>query len=165
MIEQLGLFSDLERRGIHLRILHDVSVDHWVRERHYLKSAPAGAVIRMCFEDDASRLLGCMLWGHPTARKLDQEHILELTRMCFIADTPACIESKCLGMARKHIRRHYPVIKGLIAYSSSGAGHEGTVYKADNWYALGTSQGASWQTRENRTNRDLSQKTRWTRSP
>ena len=165
MLEQASIFSDIERKGVRLRVLHDVSVDHWIKERHYLQSTPPGAILRMCFEDGTNRLLGCMLWGHPTARKLDQEHILELTRMCFIDDTPPCIESKCLAMARRYIRKHCPVIKGLIAYSSSGAGHEGTIYKADNWYALGTSKGASWQTRTGRTDRDLSQKTRWTRSP
>ena len=99
------------------------------------------------------------------SRKIDQNAILELTRMCFIDDTPPFVESKCLGMARKYIRKHYGTVKGLIAYSSTGAGHEGIIYKADNWYALGGSAGGNWENRGNRTNRDLSQKIRWTRSP
>ena len=85
--------------------------------------------------------------------------------MCFVDDTSPFVESKSLGMARKHIRKHYGNVKGLIAYSSTGYGHEGTIYRADNWYALGGSAGGSWENRENRTNRDLSQKIRWTRSP
>ena len=130
-----------------------------------MRSVPAGAVIRMCFMDSDRRIVGGMLWGHPTARKLDPKCLLELTRMCFIDDTPPFTESHCLSMARKHIRKHHPAIKGLIAYSSTGAGHEGTVYKADNWYPLGSTKSASWETREGRVDRDLSVKTRWTRSP
>ena len=165
LTEQGAFVFDDERKGVRLRVLHDLSVDNWIKARHYLKSVPAGARIRMRFEDAHGCVLGCMLWGHATARKLDQKGILELTRMCFIDDTPPCIESKCLSMARKHIRKHHPEIKGLIAYSSTGAGHEGTIYKADNWYALGISKSASWQTRPNRIDRDISQKIRWTRSP
>lgn len=165
MLEQARMFSDAERKGIYLHIMRDMSVDNWIKEHHYLQSAPAGAIIRMCFKDSKQRVIGCMMWGHPTSRKLDQKNLLELSRMCFIDDTLPFVESKCLGMARKHIRKYFPAIKGIIAYSSTGAGHEGTIYLADNWYALGVSKGASWETRPNRTDRDLSQKIRWTRSP
>jgi hypothetical protein len=165
MIYQTTLFPDAEHRGIRLCIEHDESVDRWISERHYLQSAPKGAIIRMCFKDAEHKILGCMLWGHPTARKLDQRSILELSRMCFIDETAPFIESQCLGMARKHIRTHHNYIKGLIAYSSTGEGHEGTIYKADNWYMLGESKSASWETRQGRTDRDLSIKIRWTRSP
>jgi hypothetical protein len=85
--------------------------------------------------------------------------------MCFIDETEPFIESRALGMARKHIRKYHPTVKGLIAYSSTGMGHEGTIYKVDNWYVLGVSGSASWKTRPNRADRDLSPKTRWTRSP
>ena len=109
--------------------------------------------------------MGCMMWGRPTSRKIDQTKILELTRMCFLDDTPKCTESKCLGIARKYIRKHYNQIKGLIAYSSTGAGHEGIIYQADNWYPLGGSKGGNWESRKGRVNRDISEKIRWTRSP
>jgi hypothetical protein len=165
MINQTSLIPDAEHKNILLYIEHDNSVDRWIAEHHYLQSVPVGAIIRMCFKDAEHRVLGCMLWGHPTARKLDQHSIMELTRMCFINDTEPFAESKCLGMARKHIRKHHGAIKGLIAYSSTGAGHEGTIYKADNWYMLGESKSASWETRLGRVNRDLSVKIRWTRSP
>ena len=148
-----------------LQIIHDASIDRWIKERHYLQSVPAGAIIRMVFRDKAGNIIGGMLWGHPTSRKLDQRRLLELSRMYFIDETQPFAESRCLGMARKHIRSHHPAIKGLIAYSSTGAGHEGTVYMADNWYPLGVTKSASWTSREGRTDRDLSKKIRWTRSP
>ena len=154
-----------ERANIHLCILHDTSIDKWIKERHYLKSVPAGAIIRMCFTDDRNNIIGGMLWGHPTSRRIDHKTILELTRMCFIDETEPFIESRALSMARKHIRKHYPIVKGLIAYASTGMGHDGTVYRADNWYVLGVSNSASWETRPNRVDRDTSPKMRWTRSP
>ncbi len=165
MIEQVRLFADEENKGICLHVEHDISVDEWLREHHYLHSTPAGAILRLSFKDETGKVIGCMMWGRPTSRKIDQTAILELTRMCFVDDTSPFVESKSLGMARKHIRKHYGNVKGLIAYSSTGYGHEGTIYRADNWYALGGSAGGSWENRENRTNRDLSQKIRWTRSP
>jgi len=150
---------------ISLRILHDTSLDCWIRDRHYLKSVPAGAKIRMCFYNRQEEIIGGMLWGHPTARKLNQQCLLEFTRMFFVNDTPPFVESQALGMARKHIRRYFPQIKGLISYSSTGEGHEGIVYQADNWYPLGVTRSAGWQNRKGRIDRDLSDKIRWTRSP
>ena len=165
-IYQMPLILEAHNKNVYLTILRDSSVDDWIRERHYLKSVPLMASIKMCFKDNHHNILGCMMWGNPTARKIDQQNILELYRMYFIDDTEPFIESKCLAMARKHIRKHCPKIKGLIAYASTGAGHEGMVYRADNWYALGETKGASWKTRGGgRTDKDLSMKIRWTRSP
>lgn len=137
MIEQIKLFPDGEQKNVRLYVEHDTTVDNWIREYHYLHSVPAGAILRFCFKNASEEILGCMMWGRPTSRKINQKNILELTRMYFVDDTEAFIESKCLSMARKYIRKHCPNVKGLIAYSSTGAGHEGIVYQADNWYALG----------------------------
>ncbi len=164
MIMQVGIFPAAEHKGVKLYIEHDMTVDDWIRDHHYLHSVPAGAIIRMCFKQN-ERVIGCMMWGRPTSRKIDQKSILELTRMCFVDETERFVESKCLAMARKYIRKHHPAVKGLIAYSSAGAGHDGVIYQADNWYKLGGSKGGSWESRAGRTNRDLSQKSRWTRSP
>ena len=165
-IYQLALFQEELHKNVYLQIVRDSSLDEWISTRHYLKSTPLGASIKMCFKDRLHNILGCMMWGNPTSRKVDQNNVLELYRMCFTDDTEQFIESKCLAMARKHIRKHYPNVKGLIAYSSIGAGHEGIIYKADNWYVLGETKLASWQTRDGgRTDKDKSIKKRWTRSP
>lgn len=165
MIMQERMFAQAKTNGVSMFIEHDTTVDKWIAERHYLHCVPAGAVIRMCFKDEQGRVIGCMMWGRPVSRKIDQEKLLELQRMCFVDDTERFVESKSLALARRYIRRNHPKIKGLISYSSEGRGHEGTVYEADGWYKLGGSSGGSWENREKRKNRDLSQKTRWTRSP
>ncbi|GHU97941.1 hypothetical protein FACS1894211_00780 [Clostridia bacterium] len=149
-----------------LKVLHTEELDGWIAERHYLKSAPAISVIRLEFTE-AGKRIGAMLWGRPTSPRVDQKHTLELTRMYFIDDTERFAESKALAMARKHIRKRLPHIRGLIAYCSTGAGHKGTVYEADGWFKLSESrsQTGSWENRPNRKNRDLSVKLKFGRSP
>jgi len=150
-----------------IKQVHSIEIDKWIRERHYLKSVPAGAVIRLEFLNDVGIRIGAMMWGRPVSPKVDQKHTLELTRMYFIDETEHCTESKAFGMARKHIRKYYPHIKGLIAYSSTAEKHEGTIYKADGWFLISksNSQNGSWENRPGRTNRDLSIKMKYARSP
>ena len=146
-----------------LTISHSMETDIWLRERHYLKSTPAGAVIRMEFRE-AGELIGAMMWGRNPSPKQDQKSVLCLTRMFFIDEAPKNTESRALAMARRYIRRHCPQIKGLVAYSSTGQGHEGTVYQADNWFEVSRSK-ASRDYREGRRNADTSVKIKWCRSP
>ena len=149
-----------------LKILHTKEIDGWIAERHYLKSVPAGAMLRLDFTENGKRI-GAMLWGRPTSPKIDQKHTLELTRMFFVDDTEHFVESKALAMARKHIRKHLPHIRGLIAYCSTGSAHTGTVYEADGWFKLSESRShtGSWENRPNRRDRDLSVKLKFGRTP
>lgn len=134
-------FDSENRANVHLLLARTTEVDNWIAERHYLKSTPAGARLRFWVLVEGKRV-GAMMWGRPVARNLDQDRLLELTRMYFIDDTPRFIESRGLGMARSYIRKHLPEVKGLLAYSSTGEGHEGTVYEADGWFCVGMSGGA-----------------------
>lgn len=149
-----------------LRQVHTTELDRWIAERHYLHSTPAGAVLRLEFCDNSERI-GAMMWGRPVSSKVDQVHTLELTRMYFVDDTEHCVESKALAMARKFIRKHYPHITGLIAYSSTAEGHKGTIYLADNWFKISETKSprASWTNRPGRTDRDLSVKLKFGRTP
>ncbi len=165
---QLRLIEDeYTKMNIRLEIKHDKSLDEWIANNHYLKCTPDGARVRMAFYDISNTLVGAMMWGRPNARRLNQDKILELTRMYFIDNTPQFIESHCLGLARKYIRKNMNQIKGLLSYSSQGEGHEGTIYEADGWFQLGVmdSKSASWETRDGRRDRDNSNKIRWVRSP
>lgn len=147
-----------------LIIRHDMEIDRWIQEHHYLHSTPAGGVIRMEFLNDDGQRIGAMMWGRNTSPKQDQSMTLCLTRMYFVDDTERFVESQGLSMARKYIRRNYPQIKGLIAYASEGEGHEGTVYKADGWFWVSKSAG-NRDCREGRKNIDTSPKIKWVRSP
>ncbi len=146
-----------------LEICNNTEVDKWIIEKHYLHSSPAGAKLRLWVKDDKHNVIGAMMWGRPTARTYDQEKILELTRMYMIDETEPFAESKALAMARKLIRKHLPKVKGLLAYSSTGENHKGTIYEADGWFALGLTDGKAW-TKEGRKNIDTSKKIRWVRT-
>lgn len=154
-------------KRILLREVHTTEIDRWIRENHYLHSTPAGAVLRLEFLDDSQRRIGAMMWCRPTSPKIDQQHILELSRMHFIDDTDRFVESRALSMARKYIRKHYPQITGVIAYSSTAEKHKGTIYLADNWFKISEtkSKNGSWESRPGRTDRDLSTKYKFGRSP
>ena len=61
---------------------------------------------------DDKYLIGAMMWGRPTSRKVDQKAILELTRCCFLDFMPKNTESKGLAKARAWIRKNLPELKG-----------------------------------------------------
>ena len=149
---------------MNLNIVHSTEIDSWIAERHYLHSTPAGAVIRMEFVENGKRI-GAMMWGRNPSPKQDHQDMLCLTRMYFIDDTDHCVESRALAMARKHIRKHYPQVKGVVAYSSTGEGHEGIVYKADGWFEVSRTRNNSRDCREGRANIDTSAKIKWCRTP
>lgn len=150
---------------IHVEACRSTEIDKWIASRHYLKSTPAGAKLRLWILDEKRNRIGAMMWGRPTARNLDGNRLLELTRMYVIDDTDPFVESKALSLARKMIRKTMPDIKGLIAYSSTGQEHEGTIYEADNWFVLGVSKSGRWSNRPGREDRDTSVKKRWCRTP
>lgn len=56
-------------------------------------------------------------------------------------------------------------IKGVVAYSSTGAGHEGTVYLADGWFDVSVTKNGCRDTRNGRKNIDTSSKVKWVRTP
>ena len=147
-----------------LNILHTVEIDKWIAARHYLHSTPAGAVLRMEILDDDGRRIGGMMWGRNPSPKQPQSGVLCLTRMVCVDDTEPYAESRALAMARKYIRKHCPQIKGLVAYSSTGAGHEGTIYQADGWFEVSRTAG-SRDYRQGRKNIDTSVKIKWCRTP
>lgn len=149
-----------------INIMHTTELDCWIKEKHYLHSTPAGAVLRMEFTDDNGERIGGMMWGRPTSPKIDQKSILELTRMYFVDETEDFAESKALAMARRYIRKHIPQVRGLIAYSSTAEKHKGTIYIADGWFKISEtrSNSASWENRQGRTNRDNSTKLKFARS-
>ena len=147
-----------------INIVHSKELDKWIAEHHYLHSAPAGAIIRMEIQDDTSQRIGGMMWGRNPSQKQDQRNVLCLTRMYCVDDTEPYTESRALAMARKYIRKHYPQIKGLVAYSSTGAGHEGTIYQADGWFEVSRTSGGK-DCRAGRKNIDVSPKIKWCRTP
>lgn len=139
----------------------------WLKERHYLHSTPPGFVFMLEFTDGAERI-GAMQVGRPASRAYDARRILELTRMYFVDAAPKNTESKGLAKMREFVRRWYPAVRLLLAYSDPAQGHRGTIYEADGWAPFGMTEGArghGWKSRDGRRDTPFSKKQRWVRTP
>jgi hypothetical protein len=112
-----------------------------IENHHYLHYSTPGCKFSLGVFCN-SELVGVMMFGHPAARQEDQENTLELVRM-FLFDSPKNSESRAISLCEKWIRQNRTE-KRLIAYSDTGQGHKGTVYKAANWKCLGKRRLWSW---------------------
>lgn len=139
----------------------------WVKEYHYLRTAPPGFVQVLEFSD-GQRIVGAQIIGIPAARSWNPEHVLCLHRMYFVDDTEPMVETRSLSLMRKHIRTWLPAIRMLISYSDPTVGHLGTIYDADNWANTGTtkeSSGYGWRSRGGERCDTVTSKIRWMRTP
>lgn len=139
----------------------------WIKERHYTKRTPPWVVLALEFQVSA-QVVGAMILGRTSARKIDQSKILELTKMYFVDEMPVNTESRGLAMMRKYVRIWLPNIRLLVAYSDPSVGHEGKVYEADGWAQFGQTgkkTGHGWKSRPNRNEDPVTSKLRWVRTP
>lgn len=146
---------------------HTEDLDKFIASLHYLGYTPPGAKLRLGILENGIKVIGGMMWGRPSSRELDQEIILELTRMVFVDDTEPFVESRALSLARKHIRKHLPQVKLVLAYSDTEQDHDGIIYRADNWAPFGKAKGHRWTstTKQERRDQAIQDKLRWVRSP
>ncbi len=146
---------------------HTTDIDKFIASIHYLGYTPAGAKLRLGILENGIKIIGAMMWGRPSSRNLNQEKILELTRMVLVDDTDEFAESHSLSLARRYIRKHHPQVKLLIAYSDPAQKHNGGIYEADNWCEFGYTSGGMWTSISKPNRRDMSpsKKLRWARSP
>lgn len=139
----------------------------WIVDRHYLESAPPGFV--HIYEFTLRGLLvGGLILGRTSARQYNPDHVLEVTRLYFVDETPLFVESRGLALMRKNVRIWIPAIRMLVAYSDPEQGHEGTIYSADGWADMGLTAGAwgyGWASRAGRRDQRVSKKRRWMRTP
>lgn len=139
----------------------------WIKEHHYLKSTPPGFVCALEFMDGKD-LIGAMLLGRPSSKAYNPDLIMEVTRVYFIDDTPANVESQGLSLMRRFVRTWLNGVRLLISYSDPSQGHGGTIYLADGWAPFGMTthkSGHGWRSRPDRKNDPVTPKQRWVRTP
>ncbi len=61
-------------------------------------------------------------------------NFLELNRMAFDDTLPKNSESRCLAIAFRLIKKHYPQIKWIISFSDGTASGDGTIYRATGFH-------------------------------
>lgn len=113
------------------------------------------------------------LWHNPSARTLPS-HWIELRRMAIAPDAPYNTASRFLGYMVRYFRDECPEREKCISYQDTEV-HEGTIYKASNWYVDFVSKprrrqrsgyerpgsGREYRTASNGRGPDTSEKIRW----
>lgn len=93
---------------------------------------------------DGDKLIGVAVYGFPVGRQtvksitpeLQNNEVLELTRLWLVDDAPKNSESYFLGRTFDWLRKNTKT-KVLISYSDPMQGHVGTIYQATNWLYQG----------------------------
>ena len=87
--------------------------------------------------------MGAISLGSPNAKMLKgfytpetQKGWWEIKRLALSDDLPKNSESRVIAIALRLLKK-YREVKGVITYADSAVGHEGTIYKASNFYYLG----------------------------
>lgn len=122
----------------------------FLKTHHYLRSCPVCVTATLGVFTGQEDLVGVVVLTHPAARREDQEHTLELARMCLLDCCRKNSESRVLALIKKYVQTHYPHIKRLISYADAER-HTGTIYRAAGWVCLGLRKTPPWTNRPGRT--------------
>ena len=87
------------------------------------------------------RLEGVMSFGSPMDKRkvlplvegTSWTGMLELNRMAFSDQLPRNSESRCLAIAFKLIKKHYPHIEWILSFSDGAQCGDGTIYRASGF--------------------------------
>lgn len=86
------------------------------------------------------RPVGCVVYAAPP-REVDKRYggkTWELARLYLLDEIPRNSETWLIGQSVRYIRAHHRDVQYLLSYADPSAGHAGTIYKAANWRADGS---------------------------
>ena len=115
----------------------------FVRKNHYSKKVVQNSCLHFgCFLDNV--LGGVMQFGHSINKKgtiklvenTGWNGFLELNRMAFSNLLPRNSESRCIAIAMKLIKKHYPHIKWIISFADGCQCGDGTIYRASGFHLI-----------------------------
>ena len=127
--------------------------DVFVKKHHYSGKVDTRTQLSFgCFLNN--KLLGCMQFG-PSINKnasincvknTGWNDFIELARMAFADELPKNSESRCIAIAMKLIKKHYPNIKWVISYADATQCGDGTIYRASGFKLIGIKKNTSmWE--------------------
>jgi hypothetical protein len=130
-----------------VRLVHRKDIREFIETNHYSKNIN-GCISDYCFGlYDGNILKGAMFFGRMAMANQwkkygdKPEDVIELRRLCCIDDTPKNTESYFIGKCLKMLKKEWKG-KVVISYADKEYGHEGTIYKASNFYFNGFIKGA-----------------------
>jgi hypothetical protein len=115
----------------------------FVKKNHYSGKVVQNSNLHFgCFLNGI--LGGVMQFGHSINKKgtiklvknTSWNGFLELNRMAFSDLLPRNSESRCIAIAMKLIRKHYPHIKWVISFADGCQCGDGTIYRASGFYLI-----------------------------
>lgn len=95
---------------------------------------------------DDENLIGVLMFATPCSENVrssifgvdHKSKVIELHRLHILDVTPKNTESWFISRCLKLLKQDRPDIKAIISFSDKTEGHEGCIYKATNFYRIGT---------------------------
>ena len=156
-MEQLTLFEPLKDVNINsfekfsVRKLPCAIAKRYIIEHHYshgCHNAPSPCYGLFNYED----LIGVLMFATPCSENVRasvfgeeyKDSVIELHRLHILDGTPTNTESWFISRCLKQLVKDRPQTKAVISFSDTTEGHYGTIYKATNFYFLGTTGEATF---------------------
>ena len=135
-------------KDIIVKPINATIANEYVKKHHYSgKVVPNSQLHFGCFLNGV--LGGVMQFGCSLDKKkivglvknTGWNDFLELNRMAFGELLPKNSESRCLAIAMRLIRKHYPNIKWIISFADGCQCGDGTIYRASGFKLTGIKKG------------------------
>lgn len=99
---------------------------------------------------DSINLIGVLMFATPCSENVrssvfGEEHkdrVIELHRLHILDVTPKNTESWFISRCLELLKQDKPQIRAVISFADTTVGHEGTIYKASNFYSVGSTSPA-----------------------
>ena len=134
-------------KDIIVKPITPAAANAFVKAHHYSgKVVPNSQLHLGCFLDGV--LGGVMQFG-PSINKLGTINLvkgtawngfIELNRMAFSELLPKNSESRCIAVALRLIKKHYPHIKWVISFADGCQCGDGTIYRASGFKLVGITE-------------------------
>lgn len=127
-------------RDVTVRVVNQAAAAECVRRWHYSGRVVQNSQVHFgAFL--GTRLLGAMSFGPPLDRRkvlglvadTPWDGMMELNRMAFCDELPRNSESRCLGVAARHLAVTYPRLQWLLSFADGVQCGDGTIYRAAGW--------------------------------
>lgn len=127
-----------------IKPIKSADANEFVRSHHYSKKVVPNSQLHFgVFYENV--LKGVMQFGPPMNKKATIPLIkdtpwngmLELNRMAFAESLPKNSESRCIAIAIKLIKKHYPHIQWILTFADATQCGDGTIYRASNFFLTG----------------------------
>lgn len=108
------------------------AVENW----HYSERMPTGKTLKIgVWEHD--EFTGCVIYSRGAAPNIAEPYGLEQTDVCELTrvalDDHDATVSRILSISRKLLTDKCPKLRLVVSYADPEQGHDGGIYKADNW--------------------------------